>query len=201
MYAINEPIDRDVVAADRAARTSTYVPRVDARGRHELLQQHRRPLLRRQRRCCRASRRRRATTSAASSINTGVRLRRPDRHRVRGGHPARRRGLRPDVRRTGASRRVRTCSFRCWGPTTVRDGTGSILRLLWSPDQLRSRRAGAQRAVRPRLRRPARRRRSRRTTLVDQAALDPYTFIRRSYLQRREYLVYDGKPPPEKDDD
>ena len=32
--------------------------------------------------------------------------------------------------------------------------------------------------------------------MVDQAALDRYTFIRRAYLQRREYLVYDGKPPP-----
>ena len=36
--------------------------------------------------------------------------------------------------------------------------------------------------------------------LVDQAALDKYTFVRRSYLQRREYMVYDGKPPPEKED-
>ena len=38
-------------------------------------------------------------------------------------------------------------------------------------------------------------------SLIDQAALDRYTFIRRAYLQRREYLVYDGKPPPPKDDD
>ena len=29
----------------------------------------------------------------------------------------------------------------------------------------------------------------------------PYTFIRRAYLQRREYLVHDGKPPPPKEDD
>ena len=36
--------------------------------------------------------------------------------------------------------------------------------------------------------------------LVDQASLDPYTFVRRAYLQRRNYLVYDGKPPPEKED-
>ena len=36
--------------------------------------------------------------------------------------------------------------------------------------------------------------------LLNQAALEPYTFIRRSYLQRREYLVYDGKPPPPKED-
>ena len=33
-----------------------------------------------------------------------------------------------------------------------------------------------------------------------QAALDRYTFIRNAYLQRRRYLVYDGKPPPEKEE-
>jgi len=38
-------------------------------------------------------------------------------------------------------------------------------------------------------------------TFVDQAALDRYNFIRRAYLQRRQYLVYDGKPPPEKEDE
>jgi len=39
------------------------------------------------------------------------------------------------------------------------------------------------------------------TSLVEQAALDRYTFIRRSYLQRRQYEVYDGQPPPVKDED
>ena len=38
------------------------------------------------------------------------------------------------------------------------------------------------------------------TSFVDQAALDRYTFIRRSYLQRRQYEVYDGRPPEAKDD-
>ena len=38
------------------------------------------------------------------------------------------------------------------------------------------------------------------TSLIEQASLDPYTFVRRAYLQRREYLVYDGKPPPEKEE-
>ena len=33
--------------------------------------------------------------------------------------------------------------------------------------------------------------------VVDTAALDRYLFIRNAYLQRRRYLVYDGKPPPE----
>ena len=86
-----------------------------------------------------------------------------------------------------------------WGPTTFRDGTGSILRLLWSPTNeipnvavrnvvyglvTVNETPGVVDAMK----------------LVDQASLDPYTFVRRSYLQRREYLVHDGKPPPEKDD-
>jgi phospholipid-binding lipoprotein MlaA len=28
-------------------------------------------------------------------------------------------------------------------------------------------------------------------------AFDPYAFIRDSYLQNREYLLYDGNPPEE----
>jgi phospholipid-binding lipoprotein MlaA len=31
--------------------------------------------------------------------------------------------------------------------------------------------------------------------VIDQAALDPYSFIRDAYLQRRENLVHDGDPP------
>ncbi|MCC6196850.1 MAG: VacJ family lipoprotein [Burkholderiales bacterium] len=87
-----------------------------------------------------------------------------------------------------------------WGPTTVRDGTGSILRLVWSPtNEIPSVPArnvmygfvtvneapGAVEALK----------------LVDQAALDRYNFVRRAYLQRREYLVHDGNPPRAKDDD
>ncbi|MCP4044065.1 MAG: VacJ family lipoprotein [Gammaproteobacteria bacterium] len=33
------------------------------------------------------------------------------------------------------------------------------------------------------------------TNIVETAALDQYSFIRDAYLQRREYLVYDGNPP------
>lgn len=39
------------------------------------------------------------------------------------------------------------------------------------------------------------------TKILDEAALDPYEFQRDAYLQRRRNLVYDGNPPPEKDDD
>jgi len=31
--------------------------------------------------------------------------------------------------------------------------------------------------------------------VLEQAALDPYAFVRDAYLQRREHLVYDGNPP------
>ena len=87
-----------------------------------------------------------------------------------------------------------------FGPTTVRDGTGWAIRgfaspygyledvstrnILWSLNLI-DLRASALEAEK----------------LVQQAALDPYTFIRRSYLQRRRYLVYDGHPPPEKEDE
>ena len=87
-----------------------------------------------------------------------------------------------------------------WGPTTVRDGTGSIIRIWYGPlgylpyVPLRNSLYGLA-AV------DLRANALGTTSLVDQASLDPYTFIRRAYLQRREYEVYDGKPPPEKDDD
>jgi phospholipid-binding lipoprotein MlaA len=33
------------------------------------------------------------------------------------------------------------------------------------------------------------------TRIRDEAAVDPYSFVREAYLQRREYLIYDGEPP------
>lgn len=86
-----------------------------------------------------------------------------------------------------------------FGPTTVRDGSGWLLRAYASPIahigdaptrdalvalNLLDLRASALQAE----------------SLVNQAALDPYAFIRRAYLQRRRYLVYDGHPPPLKED-
>ncbi len=86
------------------------------------------------------------------------------------------------------------------GPTTVRDGTGWIIRayatpigyipdvstrnILWGIGFIDARAAALQ-----------------SESLLDQASLDRYTFIRRAYLQRRQYLVYDGAPPPPKEDD
>jgi phospholipid-binding lipoprotein MlaA len=37
--------------------------------------------------------------------------------------------------------------------------------------------------------------------LRDEAALDPYLFVRDSYLQQRKHVIYDGNPPPESYDD
>jgi len=39
------------------------------------------------------------------------------------------------------------------------------------------------------------------TSIRDEAALDPYSFTREAFLQRREYLIYDGNPPTEGYDD
>jgi phospholipid-binding lipoprotein MlaA len=87
------------------------------------------------------------------------------------------------------------------GPTTVRDGTGLVIRAYASPiyyivDDVPLRNVlwflGAI-DLRAQL--------LDASKVVDQAALDPYTFIRRSYLQRREYQVYDGNPPKKDDDE
>ena len=83
-----------------------------------------------------------------------------------------------------------------FGPTTVRDGSGAIVRIMVGPVgyigevpvrnslyglgaiDLRAQALSAG-------------------AIVDTAALDRYLFIRNAYLQRRQYLLYDGKPPPE----
>lgn len=39
------------------------------------------------------------------------------------------------------------------------------------------------------------------SNLVDEAAIDPYAFVRDGYLQRRRSRIYDGNPPPSKVDD
>jgi phospholipid-binding lipoprotein MlaA len=33
--------------------------------------------------------------------------------------------------------------------------------------------------------------------VLEEAALDPYAFVRDAFLQRRQSLVYDGNPPDE----
>jgi phospholipid-binding lipoprotein MlaA len=86
-----------------------------------------------------------------------------------------------------------------FGPTTVRDGTGVALRFVWGPAQYLNEEAlrwSLYGLTYIDLRADA----LSASGLVDTAALDRYTFIRNAYLQRRRYLVYDGKPPPEKEE-
>ena len=83
-----------------------------------------------------------------------------------------------------------------FGPTTVRDGTGAIVRVMVGPVgyigevPLRNSLYGLG-AV------DLRAQALSAGAIVDTAALDRYLFIRNAYLQRRRYLLYDGKPPPE----
>jgi phospholipid-binding lipoprotein MlaA len=81
------------------------------------------------------------------------------------------------------------------GPTTLRDGTGLAIRFAAGPIgqihdiPVRNSIYGIG-AVDLRAQAEA------AGQLVETAALDRYLFIRNAYLQRRRYLVYDGKPPP-----
>jgi phospholipid-binding lipoprotein MlaA len=83
-----------------------------------------------------------------------------------------------------------------FGPTTVRDGTGTILRIylsptgyiddiavrnsIWALNYLDTRAQALQ-----------------SEDVLDTAALDKYRFLRNAYLRARRYQLYDGKPPPE----
>ena len=87
-----------------------------------------------------------------------------------------------------------------FGPTTVRDGTGFLVRVAigpagYIPDVSVRNVIYGMGAV------DARAQVLGAGQLVDTAALDRYLFIRNAYLQRRRYLVFDGKPPPEPEDE
>jgi phospholipid-binding lipoprotein MlaA len=87
-----------------------------------------------------------------------------------------------------------------FGPTTVRDGTGVLVRIAvggpvgYLPDvPVRNSIYGLGYVD---LRAQA----LETASLVETASLDRYLFIRNAYLQRRRYLLYDGKPPPESEE-
>jgi phospholipid-binding lipoprotein MlaA len=87
-----------------------------------------------------------------------------------------------------------------FGPTTLRDGTGTAIRAYLGPTTyifgnvpLRNSIWGAGFV-------DARANALGTESMVDAAALDRYRFIRNGYLRARRYQVYDGKPPPEEDD-
>ncbi len=39
------------------------------------------------------------------------------------------------------------------------------------------------------------------TSFIDEAAVDPYSFVREAYLQQRQFLIHDGDPPSDGYDD
>lgn len=86
------------------------------------------------------------------------------------------------------------------GPSTVRDSFGTLVDRQASPSQLPS--ADADRYAVTALELV-----NTRTnllsagTLIDQVALDKYSFIRDGYLSRRRDALYDGAPPMENFDD
>jgi phospholipid-binding lipoprotein MlaA len=87
------------------------------------------------------------------------------------------------------------------GPSTVRDGTGLIVRGYASPLSYIVNDVPVRNVLYGLGFVDARAQALQSESFVDQAALDRYTFIRRAYLQRRAYLVRDGKPAPETEED
>jgi phospholipid-binding lipoprotein MlaA len=87
-----------------------------------------------------------------------------------------------------------------FGPTTVRDGTGTLVRLFIGPVgyipnvALRNSIYGVGYV-------DTRAQALSAESVLDTAAIDRYRFLRNAYLKARRYQVYDGKPPPEEDED
>ena len=88
-----------------------------------------------------------------------------------------------------------------FGPTTVRDGTGTLVRVLlvspigYIPDvPLRNSLYGVGYV-------DARAQALNAESVLNTAAIDRYRFLRNAYLKNRLYQIYDGKPPPEADDE
>ncbi|HZQ63378.1 MAG TPA: VacJ family lipoprotein [Casimicrobiaceae bacterium] len=85
------------------------------------------------------------------------------------------------------------------GPSTVRDASGTAVRIYLGPvGDIHD--VGWRNAVYIVNVIDARYQAGDALDVVTTAALDKYTFIRNAYLQRRRYLIYDGKVPPEQED-
>ncbi|MEP6943430.1 MAG: VacJ family lipoprotein [Betaproteobacteria bacterium] len=87
-----------------------------------------------------------------------------------------------------------------FGPTTLRDGTGTAIRLYLGPTTYIFNDVPIRNVVYGLGGLDARANALGTESMVDQAALDRYRFIRNAYLRARNYQVFDGKPPPEVDD-
>jgi phospholipid-binding lipoprotein MlaA len=87
------------------------------------------------------------------------------------------------------------------GPTTFRDGTGLVIRAYMSPLLYAVENVPLRNVLYFLGALDLRVQALDASTMIDKAAIDRYTFIRRSYLQRREYQVWDGNPPKREDDE
>ena len=87
-----------------------------------------------------------------------------------------------------------------FGPTTVRDGTGTVVRFFISPlgyipdVAVRNTIYGVGYV-------DGRAQALSAESVLDTAALDRYRYLRNAYLKNRRYQVYEGKLPPEEDED
>ena len=87
-----------------------------------------------------------------------------------------------------------------FGPTTVRDGTGWLVRIYANPlgyidnVPLRNVIYGLNYL-------DTRAQLLSAEGVLDAAALDKYRYLRNAYLRARRYQVYDGKPPPEDEEE
>ena len=82
------------------------------------------------------------------------------------------------------------------GPSTVRDAPGLALNAVSDISFYFSAAVSAPLGVLKAI--DARARAVGAFNFINQAALDPYVFTREAYLQNRQYLIYDGNPPPPK---
>jgi phospholipid-binding lipoprotein MlaA len=87
-----------------------------------------------------------------------------------------------------------------FGPTTLRDGTGTAIRAYLGPTTYIFNDVPIRNVVYGIAALDARANALGTESMVDQAALDRYRFIRNAYLRARNYQVFDGKPPPEAED-
>ncbi len=85
-----------------------------------------------------------------------------------------------------------------FGPSSVRDAAGLLPNFAFDPVSKLASSASANNTLRALRILDTRAALLPTEALLQSAALDRYTFLRSAYLQRRQNLVYDGKPP--KDD-
>ncbi|HKE40097.1 MAG TPA: VacJ family lipoprotein [Casimicrobiaceae bacterium] len=88
-----------------------------------------------------------------------------------------------------------------FGPTTVRDGTGTLIRYYLGPITYIIEDVPVRNILYGVGYLNVRAQALEAESVVSTAALDKYTFIRNAYLRARRYQVYEGKPPPEENDE